>query len=72
MWATPLRDAGIPTRTLVVENEPVTALAEGALDEQAGVIVAGTRGLGGVTGLRLGSTALNLLHHSALAVALIP
>lgn len=72
IWATPLRDAGIPTRTVVVEHEPVTALTETALDEQAGLIVVGTRGLGGVTGLRLGSTALKVLHHSAVPVALIP
>lgn len=71
-WAEPLSEAGIPTRTLVVEEEPVTALAETGIRERAGLIVVGTRGRGGFTGLRLGSTALKVLHHGGLPVVLVP
>ncbi len=71
-WAEPLREAGIPTRALVVEEEPVPALTEAGVRERAGLIVVGTRGRGGITGLRLGSTALKILHHGGLPVVLVP
>jgi nucleotide-binding universal stress UspA family protein len=71
-WAEPLVEAGIPTRTLLVEQEPVTALTEAAVRERAALIVVGTRGRGGFTGLRLGSTALKVVHHSDLPVVLVP
>jgi nucleotide-binding universal stress UspA family protein len=71
-WASPLRDAGVSTRAVVVEHEPVRALTEAAIREQAGLIVVGSRGTGGFAGLRLGSTALKVLHHSGLPVVLVP
>jgi nucleotide-binding universal stress UspA family protein len=71
-WARPLSEAGIPTRALVVEEAPVTALTEAGLRERAGLIVVGTRGRGGLTGLRLGRTALEVLHHSELPVVVVP
>jgi nucleotide-binding universal stress UspA family protein len=71
-WASPLRDAGIPTRSVVIEHEPVTALTEAGIRERAGLIVVGTRGTGGFPGLHLGSTALKVLHHSGLPVVLVP
>jgi nucleotide-binding universal stress UspA family protein len=71
-WVAPLRDAGIPTDIEVVEREPVAALTEAGVRNQVGLLVVGTRGIGGVTGLRLGSTALKLLHHSGLPVVLVP
>jgi nucleotide-binding universal stress UspA family protein len=71
-WATPLRDSAIPSRAVVVEHEPVTALTETGVREQAGLIVVGTRGRGGFPGLRLGSTALKVLHHSGLPVVIVP
>jgi nucleotide-binding universal stress UspA family protein len=71
-WARPLVEAGIPTRTLVVDDEPVTALTETGIRERADMVVVGTRGRGGFTGLRLGSTALKVLHHSGLPVVLVP
>ena len=71
-WAEPLSDAGIPTRPLVIEEEPVTALTETAIHERAELIVVGTRGRGGFTGLRLGSTALKVLHYGDRPVVLVP
>ncbi len=71
-WARALRDAGIPTRSIVVENDPVSALTDVGVRERADLIVVGTRGIGGFSGLRLGSTALKTLHHSGLPVVLVP
>lgn len=71
-WTAPLRDADVPTRALVVDHEPVTALTNTAIHERAGMIVVGTHGRGGFTGLRLGSTALEVLHDSGCPVVLVP
>ncbi len=71
-WARPLREAQIPTRSVVIEHEPVIALAEAGIRERADLIVVGTRGTGGFSGLRLGSTALKVLHSSGLPVVLVP
>jgi nucleotide-binding universal stress UspA family protein len=71
-WIAPLHEAGIPTRALVLQQEPVAALTEAGIREQVGLVVVGTRGLGGFSGLRLGTTALKVLHRSGLPVALVP
>jgi nucleotide-binding universal stress UspA family protein len=71
-WVRSLLDARIPTRSIVIENDPVAALTDVGVRERADLIVVGTRGTGGFSGLRLGSTALKTLHHSGLPVALIP
>ena len=45
-WVAPLRDAGVTVRTRIVEGKhPVAALAGAATDEDAGLLVVGTRGL---------------------------
>jgi nucleotide-binding universal stress UspA family protein len=72
VWAGPLREAGITTRALVIEDEPVGGLTDTAIGERADIIVVGTRGAGGIRGLRLGSTALGILHCSGLPVVLVP
>ena len=71
-WARPLRDGGIATREMVVAHEPEVGLTEAGIRERAGLIVVGTRGAGGISGLRLGSTALKVLHRSGLPVVLVP
>lgn len=71
-WIEPLRTAGIPTTPSVIVNEPVAAITEVGMRSHAGMIVVGSRGRGGITGLRLGSTALKVLHHSGLPVVLVP
>lgn len=46
------------------------------VDEAAGVdadlVVAGARGVGGVSGLRIGGTALAILHRADRPVVLVP
>ncbi|MBK5287300.1 MAG: universal stress protein [Acidimicrobiia bacterium] len=71
-WTQPLRDAGLSTTSKVLVHEPVPALTEVGVRENAGMIVVGSRGRGGITGLRLGSTALKVLHESGLPVVLVP
>jgi nucleotide-binding universal stress UspA family protein len=67
-----LRNAGVEVRSLVVEHSATRGLTEIAIREDAELLVVGTRGRGGFTGLRLGSTALKLLHRSGLPVVLVP
>ena len=71
-WVAPLRHAGVTARVLVAEGSAVDALTDAATREQAGLLVVGSRGLGGITGLRLGSTALKVLHHGHLPVVMVP
>ena len=71
-WTAPLRDAGVTVRTRVIEAHPLAALAGVANDEDAGLLVVGTRGLSRIGGLRLGRLPLQLVHHTHLPVVLIP
>jgi nucleotide-binding universal stress UspA family protein len=71
-WAAPLREAGVLASSIVREFEPVTGLLDAASHEDADLVVVGTRGRGGFAGLRLGSTALKVLHRSGLPVVLVP
>lgn len=56
----------------MIKDEPVDGLTDTAIGERADITVVGTRGAGGIRGLRLGSTALGILHCSGLPVVLVP
>jgi nucleotide-binding universal stress UspA family protein len=72
-WVAPLHAAGVTVRTRIVEDtHPLIALAGTARDEDAGLIVVGTRGLSKVGALRLGRLPLQLVHHTHLPVVLVP
>ncbi len=71
-WVAPLRATGVAVRVSVAEGDPVDALIEAVHREQAGLLVVGSRGLGGISGLRLGATALKVLHHGQLPVVMVP
>ncbi|WP_326834986.1 universal stress protein [Amycolatopsis rhabdoformis] len=59
----------LPVRVVVVRGRPVRALLERGAD--ARLIVVGSRGRGGFTGMLLGSTSQALLVHSACPVAVV-
>ncbi len=71
-WVAPLRECGLGARTLVLDGDPVDALTDVAISEAAGLIIVGARGTGGITGLRLGSTALKVLHQAQVPVLMVP
>lgn len=54
----------------VVDDDPVPALRAASADAQ--LVVIGSRGLGGVAGLLVGSTASGLVAHSSCPVVVLP
>ena len=71
-WVAPLRECGLGARTLVIDGDPTDALTDAAIAEEAALIVVGARGAGGISGLRLGATALKVLNQSQLPVLMVP
>ena len=71
-WCRPLADAGVDYRTTVVEDDPVGALIDTAKAQDGDLIVVGTRGVGGVRGLMVGSVANKLPHKSHVPVTIVP
>lgn len=51
---------------------PADALLQAARDERTDIIVVGTRGLGGFSGLRIGGVALKVLHRADRPVVIVP
>jgi nucleotide-binding universal stress UspA family protein len=72
-WLAPLHDAGVTVRPQIVEDiHPVAALTGVVHEEGAGMVVIGTRGIGGFLGLRLGRIPIQLVHHTQVPVVLVP
>ncbi len=71
-WVAPLRESGLGARTLVLAGDAVDALTDAAISEEAGLLVVGSRGVGGISGLRLGATALKILHQAQIPVLMVP
>jgi nucleotide-binding universal stress UspA family protein len=60
---------GLDVEVEVTEGHPVEVLLGRA--RQADLVVTGSRGLGGITGLLLGSVSRQLLHHAECPVAVV-
>jgi nucleotide-binding universal stress UspA family protein len=60
---------GIDVKTKLVHSHPVQALLDEA--DGAELIVVGSRGRGGFTGMLLGSVSQAVLHHAACPVAVV-
>ena len=71
-WVAPLREAGLGARTYVQAGDAVDVLTDVAIAEEAGLLVVGSRRVGGITGLRLGTTALKVLHQAQIPVLMVP
>lgn len=71
-WCRPFEEAGLAYRTLVVDDDPVHALVYAATNEAADMIVVGTRGIGGVRGMVVGSVASKLPSTSPVPVTIVP
>src|SRR5207244_12901392 len=61
---------GVDVERSVIEDSPARALREAAQD--ADLVVVGTRGLGGVSGLLLGSVSQQVVHHAPCPVVVVP
>ena len=66
-----LDDAGRPYRTHVLLGEPATDIVRVARSEGVDLIVMGTRGMGALGNLVLGSTATKVVHLADTPVTLV-
>lgn len=71
-WTEDLRAAGVPLRTVLVEGSAVTAILRVAEDEDADLVVVGSRGAGGFSDLHLGSTSHQVALYADRPVTIVP
>lgn len=72
-WVAPIEDNGV-TVTIDVDRDihPIAALCRAIEAEPDTLAVVGTRGLGGISGMRLGRVPIQLVHHTGAAVLMVP
>ena len=63
--------AGIAFKSIVRTGQTAEAIAQEAHDEGVGHIVMGTRGLGSIHGLLLGSVAMKVIHLAQVPITLL-
>jgi nucleotide-binding universal stress UspA family protein len=71
-WSLPLRRSGVPFRLIFEEGSPGPCLIELAQREAAGLIVTGSRGLGGFRELIIGSVSHYVVQHADIPVVVVP
>jgi nucleotide-binding universal stress UspA family protein len=71
-WCAPLDSAEVRCRKLLHDGSPVSVLLQVAEDEDADLIVVGSRGLGGYPELLLGSTSTQVAQNSSRPVTIVP
>jgi nucleotide-binding universal stress UspA family protein len=64
-------NASVGFKTLVRTGQPAVTIAQVARDEHVKHIVMGTRGLGRIQGLLLGSVAMQVVHLAEVPITLI-
>jgi nucleotide-binding universal stress UspA family protein len=71
-WCEPLRQRGASYSVRIDAGDPRDALMRSADDEQAGLIVVGTRGIGALRALVVGSVAAYLVRQATRPIAIVP
>ena len=71
-WCLPLRKSGVTFRTVFEEGPAGPQLVEIAEREGAGLIVTGTRGLGPIREVILGSVSHYVVQHADVPVVVVP
>ena len=71
-WCAPLEGRDLPYRIEVVPGDARSALLDVADERSADLLVVGSRGLGPVADLLLGSVATSLAQHGQLPVMIVP
>jgi nucleotide-binding universal stress UspA family protein len=72
-WVAPIEDNGVLVAVdLYRDIHPVAALCRAIEAEPDTLAVVGTRGLGGISGMRLGRVPIQLVHHTGAAVVMVP
>jgi nucleotide-binding universal stress UspA family protein len=71
-WCAPLAEAGVPNRRMLRDGNPVSVILTVADEEEADLIVVGSRGLGGYPELLLGSTSTQIAQRSTRPVVIVP
>ncbi len=64
-------DVGVPVKTTIVEGPPAEAILNVAEARQADLIVMGSRGLGRLAGLLLGSQSQKVVSHATCPVLIV-
>jgi nucleotide-binding universal stress UspA family protein len=72
MACAPLRAMGVSARSLLVENDAVSAIVDTAVSEHADLVVVGSHGQTGWRARILGSTATKLPHELDCPVVIVP
>jgi nucleotide-binding universal stress UspA family protein len=70
-WSQPLLATGVAHRSLLLTGAP-EVLLDAAVSEDVDLLVVGTRGHGGFTGLHVGSLAHHFAHHTRRPLAIVP
>jgi nucleotide-binding universal stress UspA family protein len=71
-WCAPIRARAVPYEMRIEPGDPRTALEQVADETGASLLVVGTRGLGPVRGLLLGSVAGYIARYSKGPIAIVP
>ena len=72
-WVSPISDNGVAVAVDVDRDiHPIAALCGAIGAEPDTLAVVGTRGLGGISGMRLGRVPIQLVHHTGAAVVMVP
>jgi nucleotide-binding universal stress UspA family protein len=72
LWCAPLREAEVPHREELVEDDAAPALARTAEEEEADLIVVGAHGHGSMADRLLGSVSYKLAHNGSRPVVVVP